>query len=237
MSAILEAQGLTVGYGTLAVARELNLRVEPGRVTLILGPNGAGKTTTLITLAGALRPLSGEVRLAGERVTTPLHKRVQQGLAFVPDERGAITRLTVDENLRLGPGDPARAFELFPELKDHRKRRAGLLSGGQQKMLALALALSGKPRVLLCDELSLGLAPRLVDRLLDVARAAAGDGVAVVLVEQHAHQALDIADDVVLLAHGRIEMSGPVSALRSDLDRVLAGGYLTTGGRTTAPPI
>jgi branched-chain amino acid transport system ATP-binding protein len=237
MSAILEAQGLTVGYGTLAVARELDLRVEPGRVTLILGPNGAGKTTTLMTLAGALRPLAGEVRLAGERVTNPLHKRVQQGLAFVPDERGAITRLTVDENLRLGPGDPARAFELFPELEEHRKRRAGLLSGGQQKMLALALALSGKPRVLLCDELSLGLAPRLVDRLLDVARAAAGDGVAVVLVEQHAHQALDIADDVVLLAHGRIEMSGPVSALRADLDRVLAGGYLTTGGRATAPPI
>ena len=173
----------------------------------------------------------------GERVTTPLHKRVHQGLAFVPDERGAITRLTVDENLRLGPGDPARAFELFPELKDHRKRRAGLLSGGQQKMLALALALSGKPRVLLCDELSLGLAPRLVDRLLDVARAAAGDGVAVVLVEQHAHQALDIADDVVLLAHGRIEMSGPVSALRADLDRVLAGGYLATSGQATTPPI
>jgi branched-chain amino acid transport system ATP-binding protein len=237
MSAILEAKGLTVGYGTLAVARELNLHVEPGRVTLILGPNGAGKTTTLMTLAGALRPLSGEVRLAGECVTTPLHKRVQQGLAFVPDERGAITRLTVDENLRLGPGDPARAFELFPELKDHRKRRAGLLSGGQQKMLALALALSGKPRVLLCDELSLGLAPRLVDRLLDVARAAAGDGVAVVLVEQHAHQALDIADDVVLLAHGRIEMSGPVSMLRADLDRVLASGYLATRGQATSPPV
>jgi branched-chain amino acid transport system ATP-binding protein len=237
MSAILEAKGLTVGYGTLAVARELDLRVEPGRVTLILGPNGAGKTTTLMTLAGALRPLSGEVRLAGERVTAPLHKRVRQGLAFVPDERGAITRLTVDENLRLGPGDPTRAFELFPELSEHRKRRAGLLSGGQQKMLALALALSGRPRVLLCDELSLGLAPRLVDRLLDVARAAAGEGVAVVLVEQHAHQALDIADDVVLLAHGRIEMSGPVSALRADLDRVLASGYLATGGGATAPPV
>jgi branched-chain amino acid transport system ATP-binding protein len=237
MSAILEANGLTVGYGTLAVARELELRVEPGRVTLILGPNGAGKTTTLMTLAGALRPLAGEVRLAGECVTTPLHKRVQQGLAFVPDERGAITRLTVDENLRLGPGDPARAFELFPELRDHRRRRAGLLSGGQQKMLALALALSGKPKVLLCDELSLGLAPRLVDRLLDVARAAAADGVAVVLVEQHAHQALDIADDVVLLAHGRIEMSGPVSAVRAELDRVLASGYLATGAHAAAPPI
>lgn len=237
MSAILEARGLTVGYGTLAVARELNLSVEPGRVMLILGPNGAGKTTTLMTLAGALRPLTGEVRLAGDPVTGPLHRRVQQGLAFVPDERGAITRLTVDENLRLGPGDPVRAFELFPELRDHRKRRAGLLSGGQQKMLALALALSGRPKVLLADELSLGLAPRLVDRLLDVVRAAAGDGVGVILVEQHAHQALDIADDVVLLAHGKVEMSGPVSELRPELDRVLASGYLATGDRTTVPSI
>jgi branched-chain amino acid transport system ATP-binding protein len=237
VSAILEACDLTVGYGTLAVARELNLSVEPGRVMLILGPNGAGKTTTLMTLAGALRPLAGEVRLAGDPVRTPLHRRVQQGLAFVPDERGAITRLTVDENLRLGPGDPGRAFELFPELRDHRKRRAGLLSGGQQKMLALALALSGRPKVLLADELSLGLAPRLVDRLLDVVRAAAGDGLGVVLVEQHAHQALDIADDVVLLAHGKVEMSGPVSEIRSELDRVLASGYLAVGDRTAVPSI
>lgn len=237
MSPILEAHGLTVGYGTLAVARELELSVEPGRVMLILGPNGAGKTTTLLTLAGALRPLAGEVRLAGESMSTPLHKRVQQGLAFVPDERGAITRLTVDENLRLGPGDPARALELFPELRDHRKRRVGLLSGGQQKMLALALALSGEPKVLLADELSLGLAPRLVDRLLDVARTASDNGVGVVLVEQHAHQALDIADDVVLLAHGRIEMSGPVSEIRSELDQVLASGYLATGDRATAQRI
>ena len=235
MTAVLEARALTVGYGTLAVARDLELSVEPGRVMLILGPNGAGKTTTLLTLAGALRPLSGEVFLAGERVATPIHKRMQQGLSFVPDERGAITRLTVDENLRLGPGDPARALELFPELREHRKRRAGLLSGGQQKMLALALALSGEPKVLLADELSLGLAPRLVDRLLDAVRAAASsDGVGVLLVEQHAHQALDIADDVVLLAHGRIGMSGPVAEVRSELDRVLASGYLAVSGNSAA---
>jgi branched-chain amino acid transport system ATP-binding protein len=234
MIAILQARSLTVGYGTLAVARELDLRVEPGRVMLILGPNGAGKTTTLLTLAGALGPLAGEVQLAGERVTSPLHRRVRDGLAFVPDERGAITRLTVEENLRLGPGDPARAFELFPELRGHRKRRAGLLSGGQQKMLALALALSSRPKVLLADELSLGLAPRLVDRLLDVVRAAANDGAGVVLVEQHAHQALGIADDVVLLAHGKVEMSGPVSEIRAELDRVLASGYLAAGDRAAA---
>jgi branched-chain amino acid transport system ATP-binding protein len=237
MGAILEARGLTVGYGALAVARELELSVKPGRVMLILGPNGAGKTTTLLTLAGALRPLAGEVSLGGARVTSPLHSRVRQGLAFVPDERGAITRLTVDENLRLGPGDSERAFELFPELRDHRKRRAGLLSGGQQKMLALALALSGKPKVLLCDELSLGLAPRLVDRLLDVVRAAAGDGVGVVLVEQQAHQALDIADDVVLLAHGKIVLGGPISEIRSELDRVLATGYLAASDPRPGPPV
>jgi sulfate-transporting ATPase len=227
---ILGARGLTVGYGTLAVARELELSVAPGRVLLILGPNGAGKTTTLLTLAGALRPLAGEVFLEGERVASPLHRRVAQGLAFVPDERGAITRLTVDENLRLCPGDPDRALALFPELREHRRRRAGLLSGGQQKMLALALALSGEPKVLLADELSLGLAPRLVSRLLDAVREAAGIGIGVVLVEQHAHQALEIADDVVLLAHGRVEMSGPVSEIRADLERVLAGGYMAGNG-------
>jgi len=235
VSAILEARGLTVGYGTLAVARDIDFTVEPGRVMLILGPNGAGKTTTLLTLAGALRPLEGDVVLAGNSIAAPLHKRVKEGLAFVPDERGVITRLTVDENLRLCPGDPARAFELFPELHDHRKRRSGLLSGGQQKMLALALALSRRPKVLLADELSLGLAPRLVDRLLDtVSSAARESGVGVVLVEQHAHQALDIADDVMLLAHGHVEMSGPVSEIRAELDKVLASGYLAVSGNGTS---
>jgi branched-chain amino acid transport system ATP-binding protein len=235
MSAILQACGLTVGYGTLAVARDIEFTVEPGRVLLIVGPNGAGKTTTLLTLAGALRPLAGEVVLAGKPIAAPLHKRVGQGLAFVPDERGAITRLTVDENLRLCPGDPARAFELFPELLDHRKRRAGLLSGGQQKMLALALALSGRPMVLLADELSLGLAPRLVDRLLDaVSEAARMSEVGVVLVEQHAHQALGIADDVMLLAHGQVQMSGPVPEVRGELDRVLASGYLAVNGNASS---
>jgi ABC-type branched-subunit amino acid transport system ATPase component len=232
VSAILEAQALTVGYGSLAVAREVEFTVEPGRVVLILGPNGAGKTTTLLTLAGALRPLSGKVMLAGEHVTTPLHKRVRQGLAFIPDERGAITSLTVDENLRLGPGDAAVALELFPELQDHRKRRAGLLSGGQQKMLSLALALSRQPTVLLGDELSLGLAPRMVDRLLQAVSAASHkSGVGVVLVEQHAHRALAIADYVVLLAQGRIQLKGPLSEVRDEVEHVLAHGYLTPHGQ------
>jgi branched-chain amino acid transport system ATP-binding protein len=234
MSVVLEARDLTVGYGALAVARHLSFEVEAGRVLLILGPNGAGKTTTLLTLAGARRQLAGDVLFSGQVVTSPLHRRVKDGLAFVRDEGGALSSLTVDENLRLCPGDPDRALELFPELEEHRKRRAGLLSGGQQKMLALALALSSSPKVLLADELSLGLAPKIVDRLLDAAVASAKQaGAGVVLVEQHAHQALGIADDVVLLLHGKIAMAGPVSEIRADLERVLASGYLDT--RETAP--
>jgi branched-chain amino acid transport system ATP-binding protein len=227
MTAALEAHGLAVGYGSLMVARDLQFSVEPGRVTLILGPNGAGKTTTLLTLAGALKPLAGDILLAGRVVKTPLHKRVHEGLSFVRDEGGAITRLTVDENLKLCPGEPGKAYQLFPELVEHGKRRAGVLSGGQQKMLSLALALSCSPAVLLADELSLGLAPRLVDRLLSSVRETARtDGVGVVLVEQHAHQALRIADEVIVLSHGRVELAGPVGEVRAELDEILAAGYM-----------
>ncbi len=235
MTAALEARVLTVGYGQLVVARDLQFSAEPGQVTLILGPNGAGKTTTLLTLAGALRPLAGEVLVAGQVRRTPLHKRVHEGLSYVRDEGGAITRLTVEENLRLCPGDPAKAYELFPELVDHRKRRAGVLSGGQQKMLSLALALSSSPVVLLADELSLGLAPRLVDRLLStVQKTARTDGVGVVLVEQHAHQALRIADKVILLSHGRVALSGSVTEVRPELDEILAAGYMARQPNTAS---
>jgi len=226
MTACLEARGLTVGYGSLTVARDLHLRVEPGKVVLILGPNGVGKTTTLLTLAGALPALAGETSFLGAPTRARLHRRARQGLAFVPDERGAITRLTVDENLRLGLGDRDRAYELFPELRTLRGRRAGLLSGGEQKMLALALALSGDPAVLLADELSMGLAPQIVTRLLDVIRRRADGGLAVLLVEQHALQALAIADHVVVMAQGGIQMSGPVAEIRDDLERILEAGYM-----------
>jgi len=226
MTAVLAARRLSVGYGSLVVARDLELALHPGEVTVLLGSNGAGKTTTLLTLAGALPTIAGEVSWHGAPLTSRMEQRARGGLAFVPDERGAITSLTVAENLRLGLGDPDRALELFPELADHLDRRAGLLSGGQQKMLAVGLALSAQPQAVLADELSLGLAPTLVRRLLQGVRAAADEGAAVLLVEQHAHQALEIADHAVLLVNGRISLSGPAADVRAGLDDVLRQGYM-----------
>jgi ABC-type branched-subunit amino acid transport system ATPase component len=226
MTALLEARGLDVGYGSLTVARGLCFQLQPGRVMVLLGANGVGKTTTVLTLAGALEPLGGEVLWKGEATRAPLFKRARAGVGLVPDEHGAITGLTVAENLRLGLGPTARALELFPELADHLDRRAGLLSGGQQKMLALARCMSGAPAALLADELSLGLAPRLVTRLLGAVRSAADDGAAVLLVEQHARQAFEVADDAVLLGHGGVELAGPLSEVREPLERILAGGYM-----------
>lgn len=225
-AAILDAVDLSVGYGSLTVARHVDLAVAPGQVLLLMGPNGAGKTTTLLTLAGALPPIAGAMTWRGQAMRGPIHRRVRNGLGFVPDERGVISALTVRANIRLGRGEVTRVLELFPELADHLDRRAGILSGGQQKMLALALALCRDPSVLLADELSLGLAPRIVGRLLGVVRAAADAGAGVVLVEQHARKALEIADTVAVLSHGRIELSGTRDAVAGDLERLLAQGYL-----------
>jgi branched-chain amino acid transport system ATP-binding protein len=220
MTALLEARGLVAGYGDLAAVREIDLEVNAGEVVALLGPNGAGKTTTLGTLAGALPMLDGEVRWKGTPTTDPLHKRARAGLAYVPEERSVFMDLTTIENLKVGDGDPARALELFPELQSHLKRKAGLLSGGQQQMLTLARALAQDPDVLLCDEISLGLAPVIVPRLLGAVREAASRGVGVLMVEQHARVALDSADRVYVLRRGRIALEGTTDEVRGRLDEI-----------------
>jgi len=225
MTALIETRDLAVGYGARAVVSGLALHVEPGEVVSLFGPNGAGKTTTLLTLAGALVPISGQVVLFGDLASSPLHMRVRQGLAFITDERSMISNLTARDNLRLRGGSVDRALEIFPELEEHLDRPAALLSGGQQQMLAVARSLASQPRLLLADELSLGLAPLLVQRLLKAVRAAADQGVGVLLVEQHVAQALAISDRAYLLGQGTVALEGSAELLKERLDDV-AAAYL-----------
>ena len=206
---LLEARDLSAGYGDLAAVRELNLTVGAGEIVALLGPNGAGKTTTLLTLAGELAPLGGEVAWLGKTRSQPLQRRVRDGLALVPEDRGVTMSLTVGANLRLSSGDRDKALDLFPELRPLLGRRTGLCSGGEQQILSLARALARQPKVLLADELSLGLAPQVVHRLLDALANARDQGVGVLLVEQHARDALDLADRVYVLRRGRLEVQGP----------------------------
>ena len=217
---LVSVRGLDAGYGDLAAVRDLDLDVHAGEVVALLGPNGAGKTTTLLTIAGELAPLAGEVRCLGMPGRAALHARVRRGLGFVPEERAVFTSLSAGANLRLRPGATKGAIELFPELASLLRRRAGLLSGGEQQMLTLGRALAGDPKLLLVDELSLGLAPLVVQRLLLAVRAAADRGVGVLLVEQHAGEALSIADRVVVLRRGRVALEGRSSELRDHLGEI-----------------
>jgi ABC-type branched-subunit amino acid transport system ATPase component len=233
VTALLEAREVTAGYSGVPAIRGVSLTVEPGEVVVLLGLNGAGKSTTLMALAGALPPSAGEVRWRGSATARPLHHRVRDGLSYLPEQRSVVNALAVADNIRLGGGHLGRALELFPELGDQLRRKAGLLSGGQQQMLALARALSRRPDCLLADELSLGLAPALVRRLLTAVRAAADTGIAVLIVEQHALQALELADRGYILARGRIQLSGPAASLQDQLGQ-LERSYLT--GLTPGEP-
>jgi branched-chain amino acid transport system ATP-binding protein len=208
---VLRVSGLVAGYGDLAAVRGVDLELHAGEVVALLGPNGAGKTTTLLTLAGELPKIAGEVYYIDRPFKGSLHQRVRRGLAFVPEERSVFMGLSVADNLKIG-GRTDQVLALFPELKPLLGRRAGLLSGGEQQMLTLGRALAMKPKVLLVDELSVGLAPLVVDRLFDAVIATARENdTAVLLVEQQARRALRVADRWYLLSRGVLAATGDAS--------------------------
>src|ERR1700722_17747130 len=220
MVPVIEVRKLAAGYGRgIVIVPELDLEVHAGEVVALLGANGAGETTTILTLAG-------ELRWNGKQTAAPLHWRARNGLALITEERAVLMRMTVADNFRVTGCDPEKALKLFPELQAHLGRKVGLLSGGQQQMLALAWTLARPTTLLLADELSLGLAPIVVERLLRAVREAADSGVAVLLVEQHIHKAMQIADRAYVRQRGRIRLAGRAEDLRERIDEIQAS-YLS----------
>jgi branched-chain amino acid transport system ATP-binding protein len=213
--AVMSARNISAGYVGQPVINGLSFDIRAGEVTCLLGPNGAGKTSTMLALAGELPLMGGEILMHGEVTTAKLHIRARKGLSYVTEERSVFKGMTTRDNLRCAGVDPEAAIELFPELKSRIDIRAGLLSGGEQQMLTLARALSRDHAVLLADELSLGLAPLIVERLLQAVRDAADRGTAVLIVEQHARKALRYADHVLVMRRGDLLMQLPADeALR-----------------------
>jgi branched-chain amino acid transport system ATP-binding protein len=227
---LLECRGVSAGYGPITVIRDIDLLVNAGEVVALIGANGAGKTSTLLTLAGELKPTTGEIHLLGSKTTAPMHTRCKNGLGFVTEERSVIMELTAADNLRLAGVNADEALQLFPPLMPLMNRKAGLLSGGEQQMLTLARALGRKPKVLLADELSLGLAPLIVERLLEtLSEQARSRGIGVLLVEQHVRKALKIADRVYVMQRGRITISGTATEISDRLEEI-EGAYLSSHG-------
>lgn len=228
-TAVLRVEGVTAGYGDLAAVRDVTLEIAAGEVVALFGPNGSGKTTTLLASVGVLPISKGEVHWKGRAAPRRLHLMARAGLAFVPEERSIVAGLSTHDNLRLGRGRLEDALASFPELEALLDKKAGLLSGGEQQMLTLARALASKPDALLVDELSLGLAPLVVDRLLGVIRQAAdNDGLAVLLVEQQARRALACADRWYLLRNGSIESAGDSESGLEHLEAAYLANMKTT---------
>jgi branched-chain amino acid transport system ATP-binding protein len=228
---VLDISALDAGYAGVPVVRDLNLVVRQGEVVALLGPNGAGKTTTLATIAGLLGPLGGRIAFAGESIGgTRAYRLAKRGISLVPEGRALFFGLTVREHLKLagsrGGMRQAQLYELFPELEKCAGRKAGVLSGGEQQMLAVGRGLISRPRLLLVDEMSLGLAPVIVERMLPVLRRVASEfGTAVLFVEQHVAIALEVADRAYVLNHGRIALEGAAADLRERRE-LLRSSYL-----------
>jgi branched-chain amino acid transport system ATP-binding protein len=224
---LLRVEGLRAGYGPIEVLKGIALEVREGEIVTLIGANGAGKTTTLRCLSGCIRPREGHVHFAGQPIHgLPAHAIVRRGLIHAPEGRRVFPRLSVLENLQMGAytrsdrtgvaDDLARIFGLFPILRERQRQAAGTLSGGEQQMLAIARALLGRPRLLLLDEPSLGLAPLIVLRIFEVIRRLNRDGLAVLLVEQNARLALQVAHRGYVLESGTIALAGPAEVLRND---------------------
>jgi branched-chain amino acid transport system ATP-binding protein len=238
-TAVLDVHALSAGYLGTPVVRDLSLHVNSGEVVALFGPNGAGKTTTLSAIAGLIAPLDGTVRFAGRDATgRPAHRLARDGVSLVPEGRALFFGLTVREHLKLAarPRDrlpEAELLELLPELRKCLGRKAGVLSGGEQQMLAVGRALVTRPRLLLVDEMSLGLAPVIVERMMPVLRRVAEDlGAAVLFVEQHVALALEVADRAYVLNHGQPVLQGSAAELRENPE-LLKSSYL--GEAAVAP--
>jgi branched-chain amino acid transport system ATP-binding protein len=231
VSAALELEGVRAAYGRIEVLRGVDLTLPSGVVAL-LGANGAGKSTLLKVISGQLRPTAGRIRVRGREFEGgQIGEPVSAGVCLVPEGRGVFPSLTVDENLTLAScfGVPAgelkeRAYALFPRLLAYRGRPAGSLSGGEQQMLALGRALASSPSLLLLDEVSMGLAPKVVSEIYDVVGAAAADGMSILLVEQYAERALQVAQAAAVMQGGRIIATGAPDEIRHRLEELYLGG-------------
>jgi branched-chain amino acid transport system ATP-binding protein len=234
--ALLRLRGVDAAYGRFVALSGVSLIVPEGSVVALLGPNGAGKSTMLRTISGMLAPASGEIIFDGARIDGLADYQIaRRGLAHIPEGRGIFPGLSVSENLLMarygvqsGSGSLKRVFELFPVLERRRSQTAGTLSGGEQQMLSLARAIITNPRMLMLDELSLGLAPRLVSQLFDDVQAIRDSGTTILLVEQYVRHALRLADIVVILHKGRIRFIGEPGELEHD--EMLVESYLGTAG-------
>ncbi len=221
---LLEIRNLQAAYGGIQAVKGIDLYIAPGELVALLGSNGAGKTTTLKTLAGLLHPASGQIQYDGKSLhNIAAHQRVAMGMALVPEGRGVFARLTVQENLQMGAysrddkkeiaTDLARMYELFPRLAERRDQLAGTLSGGEQQMVAMARALMSRPRLLMLDEPSMGLAPLMVQKIFETIRDIAALGMSILLVEQNARLALQVAQRGYVMESGAITLSGEAGEL------------------------